>query len=118
MDVVTHTTSKGSTLIPLAVQLKRRDTAGVLQVVNLTGLTVKFYMVDNHGDEVIAETDTGVLVTDAINGKVQYDFSAAGVATVGCFWGRFKTYNAAGDEYDAFPYEGRKYKIVITASEG
>ena len=111
----THTISVGDTLTPLAVQLKQRDANGTLSAVVLTGLTVKFQMVNSAGSTVVAETTTGVTVVDATTGKVQYDFQAADVATKGTHYAWFTVYSGA--EKDTYPAGGRKLVIEIIARD-
>jgi hypothetical protein len=108
-----HSISVGDTLTPLAVQLKQKDVNGALSAVVLTGLTVKFTLVNSVGTVVVAETVTGVSVTDAANGKVQYDFQTADVVTAGTFYGWFTVYS--GTEKDTYPAGGRKLVIEISA---
>lgn len=107
-----HELSVGDTLTPLAVQLKQRNASGVLTAVDLSGLTVKFQMVDSSGATVVAETVTGVTVTTAASGLVQYDFQAADVDEAGTFYGWFTVYSGA--EHDTYPANGRKLVIVIS----
>lgn len=107
-----HELSVGDTLTPLAVQLKQRNASGVLTAVDLSGLTVKFTMVDSSGGMVVAETPTGVTVTAAATGLVQYDFQSGDVDTAGTFYGWFTVYN--GSEKDTYPAGGRKLVIVIS----
>ena len=111
MAAETHRISVGDTLTPLACQLKQRDANGTLAAVNLTGLTVKFTLVNSAGTKVVDEGTTGVTVTDAANGKVQYDFQTADVATAGTFYGWFTVYS--GTEHDTYPAGGRKLVIQI-----
>lgn len=98
-----HIRHVGDTRTALAAALKYRGDAG-LAAVDLTGLTVKFKMVNAATDvEKIAETSTGVTVTNAATGLVQYDFSAAGVDEPGKFYGYFVVYDAG--ESDHYPVE-------------
>lgn len=77
------------TLTVLPVALKRPDENNVLQVVDLTGLTVEFKMVDKRtGTVAIAQTGTGVTVTDAAAGEVEFDFSS-GVSAPGHYLAYF-----------------------------
>jgi hypothetical protein len=108
-----HSLSVGDTLTPLACQLKQRDANGVLSVVNIAGLTVKFTLVNSAGTVIVNEATTGVTVTDATNGKVQYDFQTADVTTAGTFYGWFTVYS--GTEKDTYPAGGRKLVIEISA---
>lgn len=106
-----HRRHVGDTVTALAVQLKQKNEAGVLSVVDVTGKTVKFKMVDQTGTVVIAETDTGVSTEDAINGKVSYAFSAAGVAAAGTYYGYFTVYSSA--VFDTFPAIRQDLVIVL-----
>jgi uncharacterized protein (AIM24 family) len=94
------------------VTLVQPNTSGVLTAVNLTGLTVQFKMVNAAtGATEIALTSTGITVTTAATGQVQYDFSGAGVDTAGVYWGTFVV--TEGGETDAFPVIQKDLKIVI-----
>lgn len=106
-----HTIAVGDTLTPLAVQLKQKDVNGSLAAVNLTGLTVKFSMANSAGTAVVSEVTTGVTVTEASTGKVQYDFQASDVASAGTFYGWFSVYS--GSEKDTYPAGSKKLIIEI-----
>jgi hypothetical protein len=108
-----HRIGIGDTLTPLGVQLKQLSTSGVLTAVDLSGLTVKITLVNEAGTVVVNEGTTGVTVTDATNGKVQYDFQTADVATAGTYYGWFTVYS--GTEKDTYPVGGRKLVIEISA---
>lgn len=82
----------GDTLSAFAVTLKKDGVA-----VNLTGKHVRFYMEDADGVEVVAETNTGVTVTDDTAGEVDYAFQADAVATPGTYYVYFRVYNADPD---------------------
>lgn len=107
----THEITVGDTLTPLGVQLRQKGTDGVYAPVDLSGLIVKFTMVAEDGTVVVNEGTTGVTVTDATTGKVQYDFQATDVDTVGTYFGWFTVYS--GSERDTYPAGGRQLKIVI-----
>lgn len=113
MATVQHDITVGDTLTPLAVQLKQKNASGTLEAVNLSGLTIKFSMCDDAGTVIVDEATTGVTVTDASSGKVQYDFQAADVDAAGTFYGWFHVYNGA--ERDTFPAGGRN--LIINISE-
>jgi hypothetical protein len=84
----------------------------VLTAVDLTGLTVQFKLVNAAtGATEIALTSTGVTVTTAATGQVQYDFSAAGVDTAGVYWGTFVVTQSG--ETDAFPVRTQDLRILI-----
>ena len=107
-----HRRRVGDTRTVLPVTLQQPDSAGVLQVVNLTGLTVQFKMVNAAtGAAEVALTATGVTVTTAATGQVQYDFSAAGVDTAGIYWGTFVVTQSS--ETDSFPVRTQDLKICI-----
>ena len=113
MATETHKIAVGDTLTPLAVQLKQKDTNGALAAVNLTGLTVKFTLVNAAGTVIVNEATTGVSVTGASTGLVQYDFQAADVVAAGTYYGWFTVYS--GSEKDTYPVGGRKLVIEISA---
>jgi hypothetical protein len=98
--------SVGDTRTPLARTLYQGQS-----VVDLSGLTVKFYMVDSTGLSVVAESTTGVTVVSASLGKVSKTFLAADVDTAGIYYGWFTVYN--GSAFDHFPAEGRNLIIEI-----
>ena len=101
----------GDTLSALAVRLKQN---GV--VANLTGKTVRVYMEDEAGASVIAETATGVSVSDALTGEVDYQFPAEGVATRGTFYVYFYIYNANPDVDNTArrdTYQPRGIKLLV-----
>lgn len=104
---VIHNVAIGNTLHPLGVTCKRPDGT----VVDLTGLTAKFYAVNEDGTEAIAETTTGVTVTDADAGEVQYDFSGADVASAKRMYGYFNIYSSS--EPERFPVKARDLTIVV-----
>jgi len=107
-----HRRRVGDTRTVLPVTLVQPNTSGVLTAVNLTGLTVQFKMVNAAtGATEIALTSTGITVTTAATGQVQYDFSGAGVDTAGVYWGTFVV--TEGGETDAFPVIQKDLKIVI-----
>lgn len=113
MDV--HRRAVGDTLTPLKRQLVQLNSAGVYAAVNLTSKTVYFRMEDEDGVDVIGpgtSTANDCTVTDATNGKVEYDFAAADVDTAGTYYGYFEVYDAAG-ERDTFPAEEKQLKIIL-----
>lgn len=96
------------TEVAIAATLKRPDGT----VVNLTGLTVRFLMVDSQGNSKLAETATNVSVTDAANGLCQYNPQAADVDTAGTYYGYFTVEDASGNK-DTFPAETGELQIII-----
>ena len=112
MTQQTHRRRTGDTRTVLPVALVQPNTSGVLTAVDLTGLTVQFKMVNAAtGATEIALTSTGVTVTTAATGQVQYDFSGAGVDTAGVYWGTFVV--TQGGETDAFPVRTQDLRILI-----
>lgn len=105
-----HTTD---TRTKLSVELKQPNISGVDTVVDLTGLTVEFKMVDGDGATVVTKTATGITVTDATNGLVEYDFQSAGVATPGMYYGYFVVTDTG--ETDHFPVCTGDLRIEIEA---
>ena len=88
------------------------NAAGVLTAVDLTGLTVAFKMINAAtGATEIALTSTGVTVTTAATGQVQYDFSGAAVDTAGVYWGTFVITQSS--ETDSFPVRTQDLRILI-----
>lgn len=112
-----HTLTVGDTLSAMLIQLKQRDTSGTLSAVDVTGLTVKFKMVDQSGQTKVALTDSNVTVVDATNGKVQYDFQVGDVDIAGRYYAWFVVVGA-GSEEDTFPVNGRSLVIDVMPSEG
>ena len=112
MTQQTHRRRVGDTRTVLPVALVQPNTSGVLTAVDLTGLTVQFKMVNSAtGTTEIALTSTGVTVTTAATGQVQYDFSGAGVDTAGVYWGTFVVTQSS--ETDAFPVRTQDLRILI-----
>lgn len=107
-----HRRRVGDTRTLLYATLVQPNTSGVDTVINLTGLTVKFSMVNAATDTVeIVETDTGVTVETAASGTVKYDFSAAGVDTAGIYNAWFVIYD--GVEKDHVPVKRQDLRILI-----
>jgi hypothetical protein len=106
-----HTRQAGDVRTVLGVTLQQNNTAGTATAVDLNGLTVQFRMVDTNGVDVVEQTATGVTVTNATSGEVEYDFSTAGVASSGQFYAYFIVID--GVETDHFPVEPRELIICI-----
>ena len=112
MTQQTHRRRVGDLRTVLPVTLKQPDSNGDLQVVDLTGKTVTFKMVNAaDGTTKINATSTGVTVVTAASGTVNYDFSSGGVDEAGVFWGTFIV-TESGDT-DSFPVMQQGLKIVI-----
>ena len=107
----THTRHITDTRTVFAATLKQPNASGVDTVIDLTGLTVEFKLVNQAGVAVIAQTGTGVTVTDATAGEVQYDFSAGGVATAGRYYAYFVVIDSS--ETDHFPVASRELVVCI-----
>lgn len=109
MPVQKQTRQLGDTLIAIAGTLKRPNG----DVVNPTGLTVKFTMVDSEGGTVkVAETSDNVSVTDAAAGEVQYDPQAADVNEEGTFYAYFVLEDGSGNQ-ESFPVKKGDFRIII-----
>ena len=115
MSQVIHRRRVGDLRTVLPVTLQQPDATGLLQPVDLTGLTVTFAMVNAAtGATKIAATSTGVSVVSAVAGTVNYDFSAGGVDTAGIYWGTFRV--SQSGETDAFPVAMKGLKICIDSA--
>ena len=66
-------------------------------VIDLTGKDVDFVMYDSAGDIKVAQT-AAVTVGAPTDGKVEYDFQAADVDTIGTFYGYFIVKQASETE--------------------
>lgn len=112
MTQQTHRRRVGDLRTVLPVTLKQPDSTGDLQVVDLTGKTVTFKMLNAaDGTTKISATSTGVTVVTAASGTVNFDFSSGGVDEAGVFWGTFIV-TESGDT-DSFPVMQQGLKIVI-----
>jgi hypothetical protein len=112
MTQQTHRRRVNDTRTVLPVTLQQPNESGVLAVVDLTGKTVSFKMINAATNAVeIALTSTGVSVVTAASGTVNYDFSGAGVDTAGVYWGTFVV--TEGGETDSFPVIQKGLKIII-----
>ncbi len=108
-----HRIHTSDTRTVLSVTLQQPNSSGVLTAVDLTGLTMKFKMINRaDGTTAIALTTTGVSVVVAASGTVNYDFSAAGVLTAGMYNGYFVA-ETAGTETDHFPARQDGLRIAI-----
>jgi hypothetical protein len=105
-----HRRRQGDTRTVLPVTLQQPDSAGVLQPVNLTGLTVTFTMV-NAADSTTKINAASATIVTAASGAVNYDFTSANVDTPGIYWGTFSV--SQSGETDAFPVASKGLKILI-----
>lgn len=108
--VQTHRRRVGDTRTVLNATLKQPNESGVLTVVDLTGKTVAFSMVNaaTNAVKVNAQTCT---VTTAASGQCHYDFVSADVDTAGVYWGTFTVTEST--ETDSFPVDAKRLKIII-----
>ncbi len=107
-----HKRVVGDTLSPLPFAITRNNLP-----LNLTGRVVQFSMTDGDGNIAIAETSTGINITDAVGGLGEYDFAAAGVDVGGVFLGFVHVYgdDSPGEpaaDKDTHPPDG--ITIIIT----
>lgn len=94
----------------IAVTLVRPDG----DVVDLTGLTLKFKMTDAEGNVKTALTTVGVNVTDAEAGEVQYSPVAGDVDTEGSYYAYFVAVDGSS-KADTFPARKGEFEIAIMA---
>jgi len=113
MTIQTHKRHIDDLVTVLPAVLSKKNESGVDTVQDLTGLTVEFKMVNEYGEEVQAKTATGVTVTDAANGKVQYDFSSGSVDEAGTYYGYFVV--TISGEFDTYPAVRGELVILIYA---
>jgi len=108
-----HHRHVGDTLTVLPLQLKQDDVNGYPRVVDLTGLSVSFRMLNRQDVEVVPDSTSRVTVTDATNGELHVDFEPQDVANSGIFYG-YITVSDTG-ENDTFPVLRRYLVININA---
>ncbi len=114
MSLQRQTRQLGDTLIAIAATLTRPDGT----VVNPTGKTVKFTMVDSEGGTAkVAETSDNVTTTDAAAGEVQYAPQAADVDTEGTFHAYFILEDGSGNQ-ESFPAKNGDFRIRIEPLTG
>ena len=108
----------GDKLTPLGFTLKQPSCNG-LQAANLTGRVVKAQVVDFDGETKVAETTTGVSVTDATAGQVSYSLpTGENRLDPGEYYVYFRAYGTGGDadKFDVFPTslpESNRVHLVI-----
>jgi hypothetical protein len=92
--------------------MSQPDELGNFILVDLTGMTVEFKMINRADNSVaIEQTATGVTVTSAATGQVQYDFSASGVDTAGIYNAWFVVTDSG--ETDHFPVRQDGLRVLI-----
>jgi hypothetical protein len=105
-----HRRRQGDTRTVLPVTLQQPDSAGVLQPVNLTGLSVTFTMINAATSATKVSAASATIVT-AASGTVNYDFASGDVDTPGVYWGTFTVIQSG--ETDAFPVASKGLKILV-----
>tara|TARA_R110000751_G_scaffold299171_1_gene409699 strand:+ start:392 stop:739 length:348 start_codon:yes stop_codon:yes gene_type:complete len=101
----------GDRLTAIAVTIKQPNASGVDTVVDLTGKTVEFRLVDQSGTDIVAQTSTGVTVDVGIAGTCEYAPTAAAVANAGRFYAYFVI--TSGGLENTFPVESRDLVVCI-----
>lgn len=99
----------GDRLVGLSAQLV--DAAEL--PIDITGQTITFRMVKST-DGVVKVNGSAVVVTDAANGKVRYDWAAVDVDTVGVYYGYF--IRNAGGVVATHPVDGPYLEIHFVAN--
>lgn len=114
MSVQTHKIRVGDTLVPFKFQLKYLDdTTGLYVAYPLTGKSAYMVIEDENGNSVTSGTGATneCTITDATNGKGEYDFSADEVDTAGTFYMYVEVYS--GDEKASWPNESKQLVLEI-----
>jgi len=110
--IQTHKITDLDSLTPIGRTLKRGGSA-----IDGTALTLQTKLVSDAGTVIHDWTATGASWSVAASGKAQYDWQPADLtafqaaADGAVFWLWFRV--ASGGEYDTFPHDGRKLKIVV-----
>jgi hypothetical protein len=84
------------------------------QIMNLTGATVKFSMRPRPAGTVKVDGATAVIVGDATNGRVRYDWTASNTNTADVFEAEFEVTFSNG-KIQTFP--GGKDFIIVTIGD-
>lgn len=117
----THTIAKIDSLTPIGVQLKQKNSSGVLAARDVTGKTCKWLIVsdDDEETEVMAETTTGLTVVTAADGSLSLDLPIenATLNAGGTFRVYVRVYGAGGEatEKDTHPTpnEEKRFKLIV-----
>jgi len=115
-----HNVTDLDSLTPIGRTLMRGGEA-----IDGTSLTVETKLVADGGTVIHDWTTTGASWSVAASGKAQYDwqsadltaFQAAADGAEFWLWFRVKVTGASPAEYDTFPHDGRKLKIVVNKAE-
>jgi hypothetical protein len=117
-EQVYHVTDLDS-LTPIGRTLKKGGSA-----IDGSTLTLQTKLVADDGTVVHNWTATGAAWSVAASGKAQYGFQSADLTAFqaaddeAVFWLWFRTFvTSGGSEYDSFPHDGRKLKIVVHKAE-
>jgi hypothetical protein len=111
-SIQVHYLTDLDSLTPLGRTLKRAGAA-----IDGSTLTLETKLVADSGSVVHDWTTTGASWQSASSGKAQYDWQAADLAAFqaaadgAAFWFWFRV--SSGGEFDTFPHDGRKLKIVV-----
>lgn len=111
-----HYLTDGDSLTPIGRTLKRGGAA-----VDGSALDLQTKLVDDGGAVIHDWSATGASWETASAGKAQYDWQGADLAAFqaaadgAVFWLWFRV--ASSGEYDTFPHDGRKLKIVVRKAE-
>ena len=111
-SIQVHYLTDLDSLTPIGRTLKRGGSA-----INGTSLTLQTKLVADGGTVVHDWSATGASWQTASTGKAQYDWQAADLAAFqaaedgAAFWLWFRVVSSG--EYDTFPHDGRKLKIVV-----
>lgn len=99
----------GDSLTPLSFTLQQRnegDTA--YTAADLTGLTVKAFIEDKDGVQIVAPTETGVSSSGDNTGQVDYTMQGD-ITTAGRYYIYFQV--ISGSDIDTYPNEKREFVI-------
>ena len=114
MTVQTHKIRVGDTLIPFKFQLKYLDEdTGLYTAYSLSGKSAYMVIEDEYGNSVTTGTGTSneCTITDAANGKGEYDFKEDDVDEAGLYYMYVEVYS--GDEKASWPNEAKQLVLEI-----
>tara|TARA_R110000782_G_scaffold1000_1_gene3559 strand:+ start:338 stop:658 length:321 start_codon:yes stop_codon:yes gene_type:complete len=102
----------------MAFTIKQNDTSPSLKAnltdsdltpITLTGATVKFHMKSITG---VVKVDSSMIIIDAANGVIQYNWSSGNTDTVGTYYVEFQVTYSDGS-IETFPNSGNKVISVV-----
>jgi len=114
MAAQTHRVRVGDTLTPFKFQLKYLDEdTGTYLAYDLTSKSAYLVIEDEAGNDVVAGTAAAneCTVTDASNGKGEYDFKSTEVDDSGLFYMYVQVYS--GDERVSFPDKDKQLRLLV-----